>query len=90
MGYRIVYGDEPITGRRSRLGLWTAGFLLVFVTCIRLTWPVGAEFLRNVFEPAGQTAEAFSEMVEHVGAGQGMGDAVTAFCRSVVSSAQIG
>ena len=90
MGYRIVYGDEPIKGQKSRLGLWTAGFLLVFVTIVRLTWPVGAECLRGVLEPDGQTVDAFSQMVENVGAGQGMGEAVTVFCRSVVSSAQIG
>ena len=88
MGYRIVYGEEPTLGRKSRLGLWTAAFLLVFVAFVRLTWPEGAEQLRTVLKPSGETVEAFSRMVENVGAGQGMEEAVTAFCRSVVSSAQ--
>ena len=90
MGYRIVYGEEPTVRRKSRLGLWTAAFLLVFVGFVRLTWPEGTEQLRTVLEPRGDTAAAFSEMVENVSAGQGMGEAVTAFCRSVVSSAQPG
>ena len=41
-------------------------------------------------DPKGETVVAFSEMVANVGAGQGMGEAVTAFCRSVVNSAQPG
>ena len=90
MGYKIVYGEEPNLGRKSRLGLWTTVFLLIFVTAVRLTWPEGAEQLRAVLEPSGETVEAFSQMVANVGAGQGMGEAVTAFCRSVVSSAQPG
>ena len=90
MGYKIVYGDEPVVSRKNRLGLWTAVFLMVFVAFVRLTWPEGTETLRNVLEPRGETAAAFSQMVENVGAGQGMGEAVTAFCRSVVSSAQPG
>ena len=90
MGYKIVYGEEPALRRKSRLGLWTAAFLLVFVAFVRLTWPEGAEQLRTVLEPVGEMVEAFSRMVENVGAGQGMGEAVTAFCRSVVSSAQPG
>ena len=90
MGYKIVYGEEPALRRKSRLGLWTAAFLLIFVTVIRLTWPEGAAQLRTVLEPGGETVAAFSQMVANVGAGQGMGEAVTAFCRSVVSSAQTG
>ena len=90
MGYKIVYGEEPSRPRKSRLGIWTAVFLLIFVTAVRLTWPAGAEQLRTVLKPSGETVEAFSQMVENVGAGQGMGEAVTAFCRSVVSSAQTG
>ena len=90
MGYKIVYGDEPVRPRKSRLGLWTAAFLLVFVTAVRLAWPAGTEQLRTILEPKGETVEAFSQMVANVGAGQGMGEAVTAFCRSVVSNAQAG
>ena len=90
MGYKIVYGEEPTLRRKSRLGLWTAAFLLVFVTAVRLAWPAGTEQLRTILEPKGETAEALSQMVANVGAGQGMGEAVTAFCRSVVSSAQPG
>ena len=90
MGYRIVYGEEPTLGRKSRLSLWTAAFLLVFVAFVRLTWPEGAEQLRTVLKPSGETVEAFSRMVENVGAGQRMEEAVTAFCRSVVSGAQPG
>ena len=85
MGYRIVYGPELPVRRRSRLGLWTAVFLLVFVTAVRLTWPVGTEHLRKVLQPAEETVQAFAQMVDEVENGQGMGEAVTAFCRSVVA-----
>ena len=90
MGYKIVYGEELNLRRKSRLGIWTAVFLLIFVTAVRLAWPEGADQLRAVLEPKGETVVAFSEMVANVGAGQGMGEAVTAFCRSVVNSAQPG
>ena len=90
MGYRIVYGEESVMSRRSSLRLWTAVFLLAFVVSVRLTWPQGTEYLKNVLKPADQTVQAFAQMVDGVENGQGMGEAVTAFCRSVVSSAQIG
>ena len=86
MGYRIVYGPEFPARRRSRLGLWTAVFLLVFVTAVRLTWPVGTEYLRGILKPGEQTVQAFARMVEEVENGQGMGEAVTTFCRSVVAN----
>ena len=86
MGYRIVYGEEPSFRRKSRLGLWTAVFLLIFVTAVRLAWPAGTEQLRTILVPRGETVEAFSQMVANVGAGQGMGEAVTAFCRTVVEN----
>ena len=86
MGYKIVYGEEPTLRSKSRPGLWTAAFLLIFVTAVRLAWPAGAEQLRTVLEPRGETVEAFSQMVANVGSGQGMGEAVTAFCRTVVEN----
>ena len=85
MGYRIVYGDEPGVGRKGHVSLWTALFLLVFVTVVRLTWPVGTESLRGVLVPEEQTMQAFAQMVESVGNGQGMGEAVTVFCQTVVA-----
>lgn len=86
MGYRIVYGGEPQFRQKSRLRLWTAVCLLIFVTAVRLAWPEGTEYLRQVLVPGEETALAFAEMVEHVGAGQGMGEALTVFCRTVVES----
>ena len=85
MGYRIVYGPEFPARRRSRLGLWTAVFLLVFVTAVRLTWPTGTEYLQEILKPGEQTVQAFAQMVESVGNGQGMGEAVTVFCQTVVA-----
>ena len=86
MGYRIVYGPEFPPPGKSRLGLWTAVFLLVFVTAVRLTWPVGTEYLWGILKPGEQTVQAFARMVEEVENGQGMGEAVTTFCRSVVAN----
>ena len=86
MGYRIVYGPELPVRKSSRLGLWTAVFLLVFVTAVRLVWPMGTEYLREVLKPGEETVQAFAQMVKKVENGQGMGEAVTAFCRTVVAN----
>ena len=85
MGYRIVYAPQLPMRRKGHLRLWTAVFLLIFVAAVRLKWPMGTEHLRKVLKPREQTVQAFSHMVEEVEDGLGMGEAVTAFCRTVVA-----
>ena len=87
MGYRIVYGKDPVVRRERRslrLRVMTAACMLLFAALVRLAWPAGAAVLGQVLLPREQTAAAFSEMVAQVSGGEGLGAAVTAFCRTVV------
>lgn len=88
MGYRIVYGDDPFpreSRHPGRLRLLTAGFALAFVVAVRCFWPEGTRMLRSVLLPGDNAA--FVQMTEEIRAGAPVGDAVTAFCRSVVEEA---
>ena len=93
MGYRIVYGKDPPVrrGRSSlRLRVMTAGCMLLFAALVRLAWPAGREVLGQVLLPREETAAAFSEMVSQVTGGGDFGEAVTAFCKTVVESGMPG
>ena len=88
MGYRIVYGKDPVikgSGGSLRLRALTAAWMLLFAGMVRLAWPAGREVLSQVLVPREETVAAFSEMVTAVEGGEAFGEAVTAFCRSVVS-----
>lgn len=88
MGYRIVYGEDPfkeLPVRKSRLRLMTAGFALAFVVLVRCCWPQGADLLRQALIP--RESAAFQQLTEEIRAGEPVGDAVTAFCRSIVEEA---
>lgn len=87
MGYRIVYGRDPVVRREGsslRLRVMTAVCLLLFASLARLGWPAGREMLGRVLLPREETAAAFSEMVSRVTGGEPLGEAVTAFCQTVV------
>ena len=88
MGYRVVYGADPFvrekTGK-SRLGLMTAGFALAFVILVRCFWPQGTAVLRQTLLP-GEPG-ALEQITEQIRSGEPVGEAVTAFCRSVVEEA---
>lgn len=89
MGYRIVYGEDPFYKKPEshfRLRLMTAAFALVFVLLVRCCWPQGTRLLRKALLPGTQEA-AFSRMAQEIRAGEPVGEAVTAFCRSVVQDA---
>ena len=89
MGYRIVYGKDPVIrprGSSLRLRVMTAGCMLLFAALVRLAWPAGRAVLGEVLLPRAETAAAFSELVDQVSGGDPLGEAVTAFCRSVVES----
>ena len=48
--------------------------------------PLLAQAAVNQCGAIRETVEAFSQMVANVGAGQGMGEALAAFCRTVVEN----
>ena len=88
MGYRIVYGEEPAVTtaeRKSHLRLMTAGFALVFVILVRLCWPEGTQMLRQTLLPGDNAA--LEQLKEDIQAGEPIGDAVTAFCQTIVEEA---
>lgn len=89
MGYRIVYGKEPVMvqpRRKSSLRLWTAVFALVFMVLVRCCWPGGTEILRQYLLPRETAATAaFRQLAQSIQSGEPAGEAVTAFCREIVS-----
>ena len=90
MGYRVVYGEDPFEQPKpgkGRLGLMTAGCFLAFVVGVRCFWPQGAETLGRICLPSEGTVAAFSQMTADLKAGEPLGDAVTAFCRTIVEDA---
>ena len=91
MGYRVVYGEDPFVKpkiRKGRLALMTAACLLAFSVGVRCIWPQGAESLKQMLMPKETvTTAAFVQMTADIWAGEPLGDAVTAFCRSVVEGA---
>lgn len=90
MGYRVIYGEDPFEKpkkQRGRLGLMTAGCFLAFVVGVRCFWPQGAAALGRIMLPGAETVEAFAQMTADLQAGEPLGDAVTAFCRTIVEDA---
>ena len=91
MGYRVIYGDDPFEKtkiRKGRLVAMTAACLLAFSVGVRCIWPQGAESLKQMMMPQKTaTTAAFVQMTADLRAGESLGDAVKAFCRSVVEGA---
>ena len=93
MGYRIDYYDQPkITvhkekGRAWRVVLGTLCFFAAFLVCVEFFWPDGREMLRSLLLN-GQEA-AFTQMIETLNSGEGIGEAVAAFCREVLANAGV-
>ena len=91
MGYRVIYGEDPFEKtriRKGRLAAMTAACLLAFSVGVRCIWPQGAESLKQMLMPKETaTTAAIVQMTADLWAGESLGDAVTAFCRSVVEGA---
>lgn len=91
MAYSIRYGVHcgEQQNRRSYFGLMTAVFLLTFLLGTHIFWPEGAQALRHLLLPVSdQTVNAFHTMVSEVSDGVYVPEAVAAFCREVIHSAQ--
>lgn len=87
MGYRIVYGADPFEEKKkkSHLRSLTAGFALAFVILVRLFYPQGAQILREHLLPGNENA--IMRLTEDIQAGEPIGEAVTAFCRTIMEEA---
>lgn len=94
MAYSIRYGarrqEDRLSRGSHRFGLMVAGFFVVFLLGVQLFWEDGARILRQlVFPLQDQAIAALETMVQSVRDGASIPDAVTAFCREVIHSAQI-
>ena len=94
MAYSIGYGPQrQEAGRkrtRFRFSMLVVVFFVVFLISVQVFWQEGADYLRRMVLPVGEdTVEAFSNMVEAVEEGTPIAEAVTAFCREVISHGQM-
>ena len=94
MAYRISYewNREPKdTGKiRPSIGVMLGAALVTAAVAVRLLFPQTAQVFRELMHPLGDetTIAAFSEMVERIGHGTSVEDAVTVFCREILEHGQ--
>lgn len=87
MGYRIVYGkQEKKIIPFKRIGVIAA----VIAVSAMLLWPASRSAVAEILLPgdAEITAKALQTMAEELGEGQGIGEAVTAFCQEIIAGGQ--
>ena len=91
MAYRIEYGP-PRPRRREkfplRLLLLTCFFFVLFLAGVKIFWPEGQARLTQLLLPAG-TRVAFRNLLDALQSGQPFYDSLTAFCREIVSYADL-
>ena len=86
MGYRITYFREE-TKRRSRVMPMTLFFLALFLGWTVRNWEEGSALVLETVFPvtAAEAREAACEMTEQIEAGEGVVQAFTDFCQTVLS-----
>lgn len=92
MGYRVVYGQEHIAPacegiRAGRTVLMSAFMGVLFLGAVRRFWPEGTAVLDMLAgaDGFGEVHRALERLALEIQAGTGLREAVTAFCRDVVS-----
>lgn len=95
MAYRIEYGP-PRPRRREkfplRLLLLTCFFFVLFLAGVKIFWPEGQARLTQLLLPARNAAgtrAAFRDLLDALRSGQPFYDSLTAFCREIVSYADL-
>ena len=93
MGYMIRYGHVEKKGNAAEKKSpgWVVDCLAGAALAIGIFWPEAAEMLRAVLFPwlDEQTVMAFQNMIELIGAGSPVKEALLAFCREIISNAGI-
>lgn len=95
MGYRIDYQPvRKIRGaekRRSRRAALTGVFFLLFLFGVQILWQEGGQVLRGLLFPgdAAVTAAAMEDLVQQLGAGVRVGEALELFCRRIMEGSGI-
>lgn len=95
MAYRIEYGPSRPRRRETfprRLVGLTCGFFLLFLLGVRIFFPEIPEHLTQLLLPArngGNFRDAVNSFVTQLKAGAPFYDSLTAFCREVISYADL-
>lgn len=91
MAYRIEYGP-PLPRRREqfplRLLLLTCTFFVLFLLGIKIFWPESQAKLTQLLLPT-QTRDAVQVFLEALRSGEPFRDSLTAFCREIISYADL-
>ena len=95
MSYRIEYGTTIVPQQTQnkepiRLRVMTAAFLLLFTLCVRQFFPSGTEKLRSCLLPERLTStqQALDYLMGDLRHGEPLGQALTAFCASIIFNEQ--
>lgn len=95
MGYQISYGSKSqreIAAEKKKFAvIYRILIIAAVVLSLRVAAPQAALKLRTVLLPGfdDEAAAAFSQMVTSIGAGERWDDSVTAFCREIITNADI-
>ena len=87
MNYRIDYGPMRLPKAPAppphRLALLTGGAFGLFLLLTAAFWPAGRDALLSLLLPGPETGRLLSALAQGVPAGE----AVTSFCRAIISDA---
>ena len=92
MGYRVYYSPEDNNKYPTRNKQGNTPYLrylgVILTVILVLTVPQLRSHLRQWLIPGDETvtSEAFTQMVESIGEGQSVGEAVTAFCQEILDN----
>lgn len=96
MAYRIEYATnakyQPTQMlRKDKLAKLAIVFFLIFLLLTTLYWPQGKQMLQKMILPCDMevTTQAFGTMIADIRGGEPLDEAVGAFCRQILSGAQI-
>jgi len=90
MAYRITYEwqkEQELTGNSKQRKWFVAGMMAVTAAlAVRLLMPQPEGMIRELLHPFtdGHTVTVFGEMVNRIGEGTPLPEAVTAFCREIL------
>ena len=92
MSYRISYGkiQQETPRKPHRLRYCVAAVVLALVIMARILFPAETmQIAEAMFPLTGESAqEALEVFVQNIGAGESLGDAVTAFCQEILDDAR--
>ena len=91
MGYKIAYekGSKVkfTTKNNRKLPKKTITLSCIIILAAVLIYAGAGKYLRDFFMP-GVTDDAFAALVDDIRSGEGVSDAVTAFCMDVIENAK--